>query len=242
MSLYCAGIGFQECGTSGAIEAPYNGWKPYNRCSGLPGRARRAEKGEPMRIEEMLKTERGVRRAPGMSRKEFLRLGGAGMAGAALLGTAGCGVFESGGGGGGGSSNPKNITYNLGDTIRDLDSATTTDSISIDVLLNIASGLYRLDPEARPVPDMAESVKISEDELTYTFTLRDGIKWSTGDPVTAGDFEYAWKRCLNPDTGSQYAYIIYTFVKGAEAYNTGDGSADDVAVKATDDKTLEVEL
>ena len=55
-----------------------------------------------MRIEEMLKSGSGVRRAPGMSRKEFLRLGGAGVAGAALLSTAGCGVFESGGGGGGG--------------------------------------------------------------------------------------------------------------------------------------------
>ena len=100
-----------------------------------------------MGIEEMLKKGDGVRRTPGMSRKEFLRLGGAGMAGAALLGTAGCGVFESGGGGGGGGSNPKNVTFNLGDAIRDLDSATTTDSVSTDILLNVMSGLYRLDPE-----------------------------------------------------------------------------------------------
>ena len=175
----------------------------------------------------------------GMSRKDFLRLGGAGMAGAILLGTAGCSaVFE----GGGGSANPKNITFNLEDTIRDLDSATTTDSVSTDVLLNVMSGLYRLDADTRPVPDLAEGVKISEDQLTYTFTLRDGIKWTNGDPVTANDFEYAWKRVLNPDTGAQYAYIISTFVKGADAYNTGDGSAEDVAVTATDDKTLEVEL
>ena len=143
----------------------------------------------------------------GMSRKEFLRLGGAGMAGALLLGTAGCGVFEGGSGGVGGSTNPKIITINLGDTIRDLDSATTTDTVSTDVLLNVMSGLYRLDPDARPVPDLAEGVDISSDQLTYTFTLRDGIKWSNGDPVTASDFEYAWKRVLNPDTGAQYAYI-----------------------------------
>ena len=104
------------------------------------------------------------------------------------------------------------------------------------------SGLYRLDADTRPVPDLAEDVKISEDRLTYTFTLRDGIKWSNGDPVTAKDFEYAWKRVLNPDTGAQYAYIISTFVDGADAYNTGKGSADDVAVTATDDKTLEVGL
>jgi oligopeptide transport system substrate-binding protein len=197
-----------------------------------------------MGIEEMLKKGDGVRRAPGMSRKEFLRLGGAGMAGAALLGTAGCGsVFEGGGGGGGGGGGSnKNITINLSDTIRDLDSATTTDSVSTDILLNVVSGLYRLDANTQPVPDVAEGVEISEDQLTYIFTIRDGVKWSNGDPVTAHDFEYAWKRVLNPDTGAQYAYIISTFVKGADAYNTGDGSADDVAVTATDDKTLEVEL
>ena len=170
-----------------------------------------------MGIEELLKKENGVRRAPAMSRKEFLRLGGAGMAGAALLGTAGCGVFEGGGGGGGGGGSSKNVIFNLGDTIRDLDSATTTDSVSTDILLNVVSGLYRLDVNTRPVPDMAESVDISEDQLTYTFTLRDGIKWSNGDPVTANDFEYAWKRVLNPDTGAQYAFIISTFVKGGRA-------------------------
>jgi oligopeptide transport system substrate-binding protein len=195
-----------------------------------------------MGIEEMLKKGDGLRLSPGLTRKEFLRLGGAGMAGAVLLGTAGCSVFEGGGGTGGGGSNPKNLTFNLSDAVRDLDSATTTDEVSTDILLNVMSGLYRLDPDARPVPDMAESVDISSDQLTYTFTLRDGIKWSNGDPVTAHDFEYAWKRVLNPDTGAQYAYIISTFVKGADAYNTGEGSADDVAVTATDDKTLEVEL
>jgi oligopeptide transport system substrate-binding protein len=178
----------------------------------------------------------------GMSRRDFLRLGGVGMAGAVLLGTAGCGVFEGGSQGSTGAANPRNITFNLEDTIRDLDSSTTTDSVSTDVLLNVMSGLYRLDPDAQPVPDLAENVKISEDQLSYTFKLRDGIMWSNGDPVTAHDFEYAWKRVLNPDTGAQYAYIISTFVKGADAYNTGRGAADDVAVKATDDRTLEVEL
>ena len=178
----------------------------------------------------------------GMSRKEFLRLGGVGMAGAVLLGTAGCGVFEGGSQGGTGAANPRNMTFNLEDTIRDLDSSTTTDSVSTDVLLNVMSGLYRLDPDAQPVPDLAEDVQISEDQLNYTFKIRDGVKWSNGDPVTAHDFEYAWKRVLNPDTGAQYAYIISTFVKGADAYNTGKGDAGDVGVRATDDKTLEVEL
>ena len=89
-----------------------------------------------MGIEEMLKKGDGVRRAPGISRKDFLRLSGTGLAGAALLGTAGCGVFSSGGGGGGGGGggSSNSISINLGDTIRDLNSTTTTDSASSDVL------------------------------------------------------------------------------------------------------------
>jgi oligopeptide transport system substrate-binding protein len=184
----------------------------------------------------------GTGETPGaipITRRDFLKIGGTGLAGAALLGAAGCGVFEQGGGGeegggGGGSS----VTVNLGDSIRDLDSTTTTDSVSTDILLNVMSGLYRLDPNQQPVPDMAESVEISDDQLTYTFTLRDGIKWSNGDPVTSQDFKYAWLRSIDPETGSQYAYIITTFVKGATEYNAGDGSAEDVAVETPDDKTL----
>jgi oligopeptide transport system substrate-binding protein len=197
-----------------------------------------------MRIEEMLMKGDGVRRAPGMSRKDFLKLGGTGLAGAALLGVAGCGsVFEGGGqGGGGGGGGNKSIAINLGDTIRDLDSTTTTDSVSSDVLLNVMEGLYRLDANTQPQPAQAESVDISEDQLTYTFKLRDGIKWSNGDPVTADDFKYAWLKAINPDTGSQYAYIITTFVKGAADYNEGNGSESDVAIDVLDDKTLKVQL
>jgi oligopeptide transport system substrate-binding protein len=126
---------------------------------------------------------KGPRRVPGMSRKDFLKLGGAGLAGATLLGTAGCDVFSgSAGGGGGGSS--KSIVINLEQTVKDLDSAQTTDSVSTEILQNVMSGLYRLDPNSRPFPDMAEGVDISEDGLNHTFTLRDGIKWSNGDPVT----------------------------------------------------------
>jgi oligopeptide transport system substrate-binding protein len=184
---------------------------------------------------------KGPRRVPGMSRKDFLKLGGAGLAGATLLGTAGCDVFSgSAGGGGGGSS--KSIVINLEQTVKDLDSAQTTDSVSTEILQNVMSGLYRLDPNSRPFPDMAEGVDISEDGLNHTFTLRDGIKWSNGDPVTSQDFKYAWLRALDPKTASLYAYIISTFVKGADEYNTGNGSPDDVAIETPDDKTLKVTL
>lgn len=197
-----------------------------------------------MRIEGMLKKGDGARRAPGLSRKEFLRLGGAGMAAAALLGTAGCGsVFQGGGGGGGGGGgSAKSIVINLEDTIRDLDSTSTTDTISTDVLLNTMDALYRLDPNQEPVPAQAEGVEISEDQLTYTFTLRDGIKWSNGDPVTSKDFKYAWMRAIGPETAGQYYYILTTFIEGAAEYQAGDGKAEDVAIDAPDDKTLVVKL
>jgi oligopeptide transport system substrate-binding protein len=185
---------------------------------------------------------KGPRRVPGMSRKDFLKLGGAGLAGATLLGTAGCDVFSGSGGGGGGGGSSKSIAINLEQTVKDLDSAQTTDSVSTEILQNVMSGLYRLDPISRPFPDMAEGVDISEDGLNHTFTLRDGIKWSNGDPVTSQDFKYAWLRALDPKTASLYAYIISTFVKGADEYNTGNGSPDDVAIETPDDKTLKVTL
>src|SRR5215213_1025887 len=176
-----------------------------------------------------------------ISRRDFLKISGTGLAGATLLGTAGCGVFSEGGGGGGGGSS-KSVAINLEGPIRDLDSVKTTDSVSTEVLLNVMSGLYRLDVNTRPVPDMAEKVDISSDRLNYTFTLRDGITWSNGDPVTSEDFKYAWLRALDPKTASQYAYIITTFVKGATEYNSGKGKASDVAIEAPGDKTLKVTL
>lgn len=175
-----------------------------------------------------------------ITRTDFLKLGGTGLAGAAMLG-AGCGVFEQQAGQGGGGG-PRSVVFNLDDTIRDLNSTTTTDAVSTDVLLNVMSGLYRLDHDTRPVPDLAEGVEISPDQLTYTFTLREGIVWSNGDPITARDFRYAWLRALDPETAGQYAYIISSFIQGAGAFNAGEGEEADVAVRAPDDRTLEVTL
>jgi len=97
-------------------------------------------------------------------------------------------------------------------------------------------GLLRVDVNGEVKESIAEKYEVSPDGLTYTFTLRDA-KWSNGDPVTAHDFEFAWKRVLNPETASGYAYQLY-YLKNGEAYNTGKATADDVGVKATDDKTL----
>src|SRR3712207_4896495 len=161
-----------------------------------------------------------------LSRRDFLKMGGAGLAGATLLGTAGCGVFQSEGGQqGGGGGGDKSITLSLHDTIRDLNSVTTTDSVSGgDILLNVMEGLYRLDADLKPQPAQAEGVEISDDKLTHTFTLRDGIKWSDGSPVTSQDFKYAWLRAMNPDTAGQYAYILTTFIEGGAEFKIGRAS------------------
>ena len=78
--------------------------------------------------------------------------------------------------------------------------------------------------------------------------LRDDLKWTNGDPVTAEDFEYSWKRTVSPELGADYAYQFYGIV-GAQEYNSCDPKKDDCAaladkmgVKAVDDKTLEVKL
>lgn len=180
--------------------------------------------------------------AAGFSRRDFLKMGGASLAGATLLGTAGCGSIFGGGQSGGGGSESKLLNINLTAEVPDLNTVTTTDSVSFNVLTNLMEGLYRLDQDQKPVPAVAEGVETSGDGLTYEFTLRDGVQWSNGDPVVAEDFRYAWLKVLDPETAATYAYIISTFVKGADAYNTKKGDPGDVAIEAPDDKTLRVEL
>ncbi|MFC2948892.1 peptide ABC transporter substrate-binding protein [Virgibacillus sediminis] len=115
------------------------------------------------------------------------------------------------------------------------------DAVSWDPLNNLMEGLTRLDEDSTAQPGAAEDWEISEDGLTYTFFIREDANWSNGDPVTAEDFAYAWKYMLDPETASPAAFLGY-FIEGAEAFNNGEGSADDVAVTAVDEKTLEVKL
>jgi dipeptide transport system substrate-binding protein len=115
------------------------------------------------------------------------------------------------------------------------------DAVSWNALNNLMEGLTRLDENHEPQPAIAEKWDVSEDGKTYTFHIRKEAKWSNGDDVTANDFVYAWKRLLDPNTGSPAAFLAY-FIEGGEAYNTGTGSAEDVKVRAVDEKTFEVTL
>ncbi len=115
------------------------------------------------------------------------------------------------------------------------------DSYSWQMLNNLMEGLTRLGQEHEPEAAIAEKWDVSQDGKVYTFHIRKDAKWSNGDDVTAGDFEFAWKRLLNPETGSPAAFLGY-FIEGGEEFNTGKGKAEDVKVKAIDDKTFEVTL
>ena len=86
------------------------------------------------------------------------------------------------------------------------------------VVYHAFEGLMRYDENDKLVPAQAESYEVSDDGMTYTFKLRDGLKWSNGDPLTAKDFEYAWKRVIDPKLASDYSFQITTYVKGAEEY------------------------
>ncbi|MCR8849049.1 peptide ABC transporter substrate-binding protein [Rossellomorea sp. SC111] len=147
------------------------------------------------------------------------------------------------GSGAGGSDEKKEQVLNLleASEIPSMDSTLATDAVSFNVMNNVLEGLYRLGENDEAVLGMAaEEPQISEDGKTYTFKIRDA-KWSNGDPVTANDFVYAWKKALNPDTGAEYAYIMYD-IKNAAKVNSGDLPVEELGVKATDDKTLEVQL
>lgn len=114
-----------------------------------------------------------------------------------------------------------------------------SDTTSGAILESTFEGLTTM-VEGEPVLAAAEDYKVSDDLLTYTFTLRD-TQWSNGEKVTAEDFAYAWKWALNPENASEYSTILYP-IKGAEAYNNGEGTAEDVAINVIDEKTLEVTL
>jgi dipeptide transport system substrate-binding protein len=139
------------------------------------------------------------------------------------------------------TSKPKIAVYNNLKEPTSIDPPIGFDQASYDIVNNAFEGLTRLGKNHTPEPAMAKEWKTSADGKKYTFTLRDGIKWSNGNPVTAADFEYAWKRLLDPKIASDAAFLAYP-IEGAEAFNSSKGSADGVKVKAVDDKTLEVTL
>jgi oligopeptide transport system substrate-binding protein len=123
-----------------------------------------------------------------------------------------------------------------------LDTSLLTDGWSGYFVEHLFSGLLHLTGEDELVPDVAHSWEVLDSGTRYLFHLRDDVMWSDGTPVTAGDFEYSWKRTLSPEFGRNLANLLYD-VKGARAYHQGaSDDADSIGVQALGDHTLEVVL
>ena len=126
--------------------------------------------------------------------------------------------------------------------VMSLDTNLATDGDSFEIIADCIDGLTQMDAEGAAIPAIAESWDVSEDGCTYTFHLRDDAFWSNGEPVTAADFEFAWK--LSMTANVEYNYMFSSdvaAVKNADAILDGE-DPDTLGVTAVDDKTLEVEL
>ena len=133
------------------------------------------------------------------------------------------------------------IVYNIDANPKTIDPQLNSAVDGSKVIRNTFEGLMREIENGEVENGIAEGYEVSEDGLVYTFHIRDNAKWSDGADVTAKDFEYAWKRALNPNTAAEYAYQLF-YIKNGEAYNKGEASADDVGIKVVDNKTIEVTL
>ena len=123
-----------------------------------------------------------------------------------------------------------------------LDWSLATDGVSFNVLTNIMEGLTQYNEQLEPVPAIARYWAFSEGGRVITYTLREDVTWTDGRPVTAQDFEYSWKRLLNPATAAEYAYFLFD-IENAYEYNSGQiQDPDQVGVKALSPTVLQVRL
>ncbi len=128
--------------------------------------------------------------------------------------------------------------------VESLDPQQATDGTSFEVIADYTDGLMQMDAEGKPIKAIAKDYKVSDDGLTYTFTLRDDAKWSNGEPVTAKDFVFGWQRAVDPAVASEYNYMLSDIgqVKNAADIIGGKKDKSELGVKAVDDTTLEVQL
>ena len=184
-----------------------------------------------------------------ISRRNFLKVAGVG---AAALGLAACGGSKSGStatsgtassaaGSSTGSVNTAGFTVQYGPNPETLDPSLNSALDASNTIITIFEPLLIINENNEVIGGQAESWTTSEDGLTWTFTMRDGLKWSDGTDLTAKDFEYTFKRMVNPDTAAPYAETCLGMIDGFDAAQAGDTDA--LNVKASDDgKTLTIVL
>ena len=184
-----------------------------------------------------------------ISRRNFLKVAGVG---AAALGLAACGGSNSGStatsgtassaaGSSTGSVNTAGFTVEYGPNPETLDPALNSAIDGANTIITIFEPLLLINENNEVIGGQAESWEASEDGLTWTFTMRDGLKWSDGTDLTAKDFEYSFKRMADPATAAPYAATCLGMIDGFDAAQAGDTDA--LNVKASDDgKTLTIVL
>ena len=125
----------------------------------------------------------------------------------------------------------------------DLDPQIVSDTQSQNLVMALFEGLTQYDPKtSQPIPAVAERWEVSSDNLRWTFHLRNQARWSDGEPVTARDFVFAYRRILSPAFGAEYAYLLYA-LKNGESYNAGKISdPTEIGAQAPDDHTLVLNL
>ena len=135
------------------------------------------------------------------------------------------------------------FTYRLLDQFPTLDPQLNEDTSGFHIIRDLFEGLLSQDGDGNLVPGVATHYTASDGNKTYTFTLREEARWSNGDPVTAHDFVYGWRRAVDPATASPYGwYLELTEIVNAKAILAGEKAPEELGVSAKDDHTLEVRL
>lgn len=122
-----------------------------------------------------------------------------------------------------------------------LNPGSVSDTTSAAVLKALFEGLTRIQPNGEPAPAQAKSIKVSEDQLTYTVTLRDDIYWSNGDPVTSQDFVYEWKWMLNPENFAPKSFRLF-IIENGKKIKRGKLPMKKVGLEIIDKKTFKIHL
>ena len=138
------------------------------------------------------------------------------------------------------TSGGTSIDVQVGPSPETIDPALNSAVDGANMIIHAFEGLLKFDKDNNIVPGVAESYEVSDDGITWTFHLRDGLKWSDGSDLTAEDFVYSWKRVADPETAAPYGYDLLNYIKGYEEAEAGN--VDALAVSAPDAKTFVVEL
>lgn len=159
--------------------------------------------------------------------KKWKRILAAGVA----IGLCGLALTACSNGNSSSAGKSKKLTWMEKTEIEGMDPSKVTDATSFNELNNTLEGFYRLGKHAKIETGLATKTKEAKDGKTWTFTIRKNDKWSNGDPVTAKDFVYSWRRTVDPKTASQYSYL-FAGIHNATQITAGKAPVNSLGIKA----------